>query len=145
MHIGVDGDGSCLVHAVSRCLTGQEILYHALRTDVVHRLKADREKYLKLARDQGAKDTEFLEELLTELENDADPNKEDYQKADAYMQPGHVQVLADVLLRPILFVSGGYARKSTRARARTHTHAHAHAQGRGFWLVVVCAAASHAG
>ena len=32
--IHADGDGHCLVHAISRCLVGRELFWHALRTNM---------------------------------------------------------------------------------------------------------------
>jgi deubiquitinating protein VCIP135 len=32
--VHADGDGHCLVHAVSRCLVGRELFWHALRTNM---------------------------------------------------------------------------------------------------------------
>ncbi len=39
----VEGDGHCLVHALSRSLVGQEFYWHALRTDLHHRLRVDKD------------------------------------------------------------------------------------------------------
>lgn len=35
MPIHADGDGHCLVHAISRCLVGRELFWHALRTNMM--------------------------------------------------------------------------------------------------------------
>ena len=33
--VHADGDGHCLVHAISRCLVGRELFWHALRTNMM--------------------------------------------------------------------------------------------------------------
>ena len=44
----VDGDGHCLVHAISRALTGREIFWHALMTNLQKHLKDNLNKYKSL-------------------------------------------------------------------------------------------------
>ena len=39
--IHADGDGHCLVHAISRCLVGRELFWHALRTNMEASIKQD--------------------------------------------------------------------------------------------------------
>ena len=37
--VHADGDGHCLVHAISRCLVGRELFWHALRTNLHQHLR----------------------------------------------------------------------------------------------------------
>ena len=37
--IHVDGDGHCLVHALSRALTGRELFWHSLRKNLYDHLR----------------------------------------------------------------------------------------------------------
>ena len=41
----VDGDGHCLVHAVSRAIVGRELFWHALRTGLKLHLKENLPQY----------------------------------------------------------------------------------------------------
>ena len=43
--IHVDGDGHCLVHALSRALTGRELFWHGLRKNLYDHLSKDLAKY----------------------------------------------------------------------------------------------------
>ena len=40
-----DGDGHCLVHAVSKCLMGREMFWHPLRLNLVNHLHTSLEMY----------------------------------------------------------------------------------------------------
>ena len=46
--IHADGDGHCLVHAVSRALIGRELFWHALRENLAAHFKGNSEKYKML-------------------------------------------------------------------------------------------------
>lgn len=41
----VEGDGHCLVHALSRCIFGREFLWHALRVNLQHHLRQNADRY----------------------------------------------------------------------------------------------------
>ena len=44
--IHVDGDGHCLVHAISRALTGRELFWHPLRKNLFEHLKKRLSSYI---------------------------------------------------------------------------------------------------
>lgn len=43
--IHADGDGHCLVHAISRALVGRELFWHSLRTNLKNNLASNLETY----------------------------------------------------------------------------------------------------
>lgn len=49
--VHVDGDGHCLVHAVSRALVGRELFWHALRENLKHNFKQNLDRYKALFQD----------------------------------------------------------------------------------------------
>lgn len=96
--VHVDGDGHCLVHAISRALVGREIFWHALRANLKNHLKTELHKYKGLFRD-------FIHD---------DEWKDIISEADPYFQPPdgeglglrniHLFGLANVLHRPIILL-----------------------------------------
>ena len=48
--LNADGDGHCLVHALSRCLTGRELFWHALRVNLSAHLAEFKDRYIALVR-----------------------------------------------------------------------------------------------
>ncbi|KAI3374128.1 hypothetical protein L3Q82_005989 [Scortum barcoo] len=49
--VHVDGDGHCLVHAVSRALVGRELFWHALRENLKQNFKQNLDRYKALFQD----------------------------------------------------------------------------------------------
>lgn len=98
--VHVDGDGHCLVHAISRALVGREIFWHALRANLKSHLETELHKYKGLFRD-------FIHD---------DEWKDIISEADPYFQPPpssgeglglrniHLFGLANVLHRPIILL-----------------------------------------
>ena len=107
----VDGDGHCLVHAISRCLVGRELFWHPLRTNLMAHLEQNLSSYKSLC-------NEFVDEAdWPNIIKEAGP---DYAPDDG--QPMgltniHLFGLANVLKRPIILLdsvtgmqsSGDYA------------------------------------
>lgn len=98
--VHVDGDGHCLVHAISRALVGREIFWHALRANLKRHLQTELHKYKGLFRD-------FIHD---------DEWKDIIAEADPYFEPPptsaeglglrniHLFGLANVLHRPIILL-----------------------------------------
>jgi len=113
--IQVDGDGHCLVHAISRHLIGVEMLYEALRIDLVHELTAHVGFYVDALQDFG-----ITEQELAEAARDAAPTDQGeveegiFQQLGVSLSPLHVFALANVLRRPIVLYSApqDYARSN---------------------------------
>ena len=55
--VEVDGDGHCLVHALSRCLLGLDMMYGALRIDLQEELFNNIDWYMETLRDLYDNDT----------------------------------------------------------------------------------------
>lgn len=91
-----DGDGHCLVHAISRCLVGQELYWHALRTGLQHRLLVDKDWYL-----QDANLGQYTE-LWDEICREASPDYHPPPGLEVALCPIHVFGLANALRRPII-------------------------------------------
>jgi len=49
--VHADGDGHCLVHAISRCLVGRELFWHAMRTNLHDHLSTNQAKYKEMFKD----------------------------------------------------------------------------------------------
>lgn len=96
--IHVDGDGHCLVHAISRALVGREIFWHALRTNLKNHLKTELHKYKGLFRD-FIRDDEW-EDIISE----ADPYFEPPDGEGLGLRNIHLFGLANVLHRPIILL-----------------------------------------
>lgn len=96
--IHADGDGHCLVHAISRSLVGRELFWHALRLNLMNHLKTNLEKYKDHFKD-------FVDSCEWEgIINECDP---DFLPADGEplgLRNIHVFGLANVLRRPIILL-----------------------------------------
>ena len=88
--VQVDGDGNCLVHAVSRCLVGKEVLWAALRAHIAAELTEFSAWYI---------DTAGL------LEADIQGCVQAATQDQEYLESVHVLALANVLRRPIFMLS----------------------------------------
>ena len=94
----VDGDGHCLVHALSRGLVGREIFWHALRANLKCHLETEILKYRGVFHD-------FIDEKeWMEIICEADPNFQPSEGQGHGLRNIHVFVLANVLHRPIILL-----------------------------------------
>lgn len=93
-----DGDGHCLVHAVSRCLVGRELFWHSLRSQLQTHLRDHLSQYQAIFK-------EFIEEEeWSEIIDEAGP---DYRPQDGQglgLRNIHIFGLANVLHRPIILL-----------------------------------------
>ena len=93
-----DGDGHCLVHAISRAVIGRELLWHSLRQNLKDHLQQDNLKYQGLFRD-------FIDaDEWDEIINEADPNYHPETNEPFGLRNIHVFGLANVLHRPIILL-----------------------------------------
>ena len=93
-----DGDGHCLVHAISRCLVGRELFWHALRTNLHHHLTSNHARYKTMFKDFVSE--EEWEGIIEEAGPDFSPP--DGQSLG--LSNIHVYGLANVLRRPIILL-----------------------------------------
>lgn len=96
--IHADGDGHCLVHAVSRALVGRELFWYSLRENLLSHIKQNLDKYKMLFQDFV--DSDEWEDIISECDPDFVP---------PYGEPLglrniHVFGLANVLKRPIILL-----------------------------------------
>lgn len=94
----VDGDGHCLVHAVSRALVGRELFWHPLRNGLKHHFVNNIEKYKELLGD-------FINAsewpcIIAECDADYVPVDGDM----VGLRTIHVFGLANMLQRPIILL-----------------------------------------
>ncbi|XP_054279819.1 deubiquitinating protein VCPIP1-like [Macrosteles quadrilineatus] len=92
-----DGDGHCLVHAVSRALVGRELFWHPLRVNLKKHFKDHLDTYEKLLGDFVNKSE------WSRIIEECDPNFASPDGIDG-LRPIHVFGLANVLRRPILLL-----------------------------------------
>ncbi|XP_061587627.1 deubiquitinating protein VCPIP1 [Cololabis saira] len=109
--VHVDGDGHCLVHAVSRALVGRELFWHALRENLKQNFKQNLERYKALFQD-------FIDAAEWEdIINECDPLFVPPEGVPLGLRNIHIFGLANVLHRPIILLdslsgmssSGDYA------------------------------------
>ncbi|XP_077368137.1 deubiquitinating protein VCPIP1 [Festucalex cinctus] len=109
--VHVDGDGHCLVHAVSRALVGRELFWHALRENLKQNFKENLERYKALFQD-------FIDAAEWEdIVNECDPLFVPPEGVPLGLRNIHIFGLANVLHRPIVLLdslsgmrsSGDYA------------------------------------
>lgn len=109
--IHADGDGHCLVHAISRALVGRELFWHALRVNLSIHMRQNLEKYKRLFHDFVDKDE--WEAIIEEC----DPCYIPPWGESHGLRNIHIFGLANVLHRPIILLdskggmssSGDYA------------------------------------
>nr|KAG5695436.1 hypothetical protein BaRGS_033561 [Batillaria attramentaria] len=96
--IHADGDGHCLVHAVSRALVGRELFWHALHLNLKNHLCDNLEKYKELFK--NFVDVDEWQDIIDE----SDPNfvPKDYEPVG--LRNIHIFGLANVLHRPIILL-----------------------------------------
>ena len=93
-----DGDGHCLVHAVSRCLIGRELFWHSLRSQLQCHLQENLQQYKSHFKDFIA--DEEWEEIIAEAGPDYTPPDD----RGMGLRNIHIFGLANVLHRPIILL-----------------------------------------
>lgn len=96
--VHVDGDGHCLVHAVSRALVGRELFWHPLRCHLKRHLEEHLAKYKELLKDFV--DEEEWPAIIAECDPDFLPPEGELLG----LRNIHVFSLANVLRRPIILL-----------------------------------------
>ena len=96
--IHADGDGHCLVHAISRCLVGRELFWHALRSNLHHHFTTNEDHYKEMFKDFYS--SEDWPDIIAEAAPDFQPP--DGQQFG--LRNIHIFGLANVLRRPILLL-----------------------------------------
>ncbi len=96
--VHADGDGHCLVHAVSRCLVGRELFWHALRTSLQAHLRANVQRYKEMFKDF------YSEEDWPDIIAEAGPDFHPPEGQELGLRNIHVFGLANVLHRPIILI-----------------------------------------
>ncbi|XP_038246210.1 deubiquitinating protein VCPIP1 isoform X1 [Dermochelys coriacea] len=96
--VHVDGDGHCLVHAVSRALVGRELFWHALRENLKKHFKENLSRYKALFHD-------FIDAVEWEdIINECDPLFVPPEGVPLGLRNIHIFGLANVLHRPIILL-----------------------------------------
>ncbi|KAM4552244.1 deubiquitinating protein VCPIP1 [Odontesthes bonariensis] len=96
--VHVDGDGHCLVHAVSRALVGRELFWHALRENLKQNFKQNLGRYKTLFQD-------FIDAAEWEdIINECDPLFVPPEGVPLGLRNIHIFGLANVLHRPIILL-----------------------------------------
>ncbi|XP_053322977.1 deubiquitinating protein VCPIP1 isoform X2 [Spea bombifrons] len=96
--VHVDGDGHCLVHAVSRALVGRELFWHALRENLKKHFKENLDRYKALFHD-------FIDAAEWEdIINECDPLFVPPEGVPLGLRNIHIFGLANVLHRPIILL-----------------------------------------
>ncbi|XP_029447266.1 deubiquitinating protein VCIP135 isoform X2 [Rhinatrema bivittatum] len=96
--VHVDGDGHCLVHAVSRALVGRELFWHALRENLKRHFKENLGRYKALFHDFI--DADEWEDII----NECDPLFIPPEGVPLGLRNIHIFGLANVLHRPIILL-----------------------------------------
>ena len=93
-----DGDGHCLVHAISRCLVGRELFWHALRHGLFQHLTDNLSRYKSMFKEFY--EEEEWEKIIAEAAPDYQP-----QHGEVHgLRNIHIFGLANVLRRPIVLL-----------------------------------------
>ncbi|XP_045416523.1 deubiquitinating protein VCPIP1 [Lemur catta] len=96
--VHVDGDGHCLVHAVSRALVGRELFWHALRENLKQHFQEHLAQYQALFHD-------FIDAAEWEdIINECDPLFVPPEGVPLGLRNIHIFGLANVLHRPIILL-----------------------------------------
>lgn len=96
--VHADGDGHCLVHAISRCLVGRELFWHALRSNLHAHLTSNLQRYQNLFKEFYS--TEEWDGIVAE----AGPDWKPPDGQTLGLCNIHVYGLANVLRRPIILL-----------------------------------------
>ena len=105
--VHVDGDGHCLVHALSRCLVGRELFWHALRTNMHDHLTMNLPRYKSMLSAFVA-DAEW-DKIIAEAHPDYTPPDGETKGLGNV----HIFALANVLRRPIVLLDTPEVMKSS--------------------------------
>ena len=93
-----DGDGHCLLHAVSRALVGRELFWHPLMTHLKSHFAARREEYKMLFKD-------FYEDSdWKDIIDESDPDFIPTNGEALGLRNIHIFGIANVLRRPIILL-----------------------------------------
>ncbi|XP_070603972.1 deubiquitinating protein VCPIP1 [Erythrolamprus reginae] len=96
--VHVDGDGHCLVHAISRALVGRELFWHALRENLKKHFMENLSRYKALFHD-------FIDAVEWEdIINECDPLFIPPEGVPMGLRNIHIFGLANVLHRPIILL-----------------------------------------
>lgn len=96
--VHVDGDGHCLVHAVSRALVGRELFWHALRENLQAHLRRNLPRYRALLSD-------FIDAAeWPDIVGECDPLFVPPDGVPLGLRNVHVFGLANVLHRPVILL-----------------------------------------
>ncbi|XP_065072259.1 deubiquitinating protein VCPIP1-like [Rhopilema esculentum] len=96
----VEGDGHCLVHAISRCLVGREIYWHALMVEMQRNLKQNKQLYQKKLHEFYSPDS------FNQYIKEADPDYKPPPDTELGLSDLHIFALANILHRPIFLFDG---------------------------------------
>ncbi|ELT92345.1 hypothetical protein CAPTEDRAFT_100015, partial [Capitella teleta] len=96
--IHADGDGHCLVHAISRALIGRELFWHALRQNLKQHFTEQLTAYQELFRDFF--DADEWKDIIAESDPEYLPKGEELMG----LRNIHIFGLANVLRRPIVLM-----------------------------------------
>lgn len=96
--IHADGDGHCLVHAISRALVGRELFYYPLRLNLMCHLRDNLERYKELFK--NFVDVDEWEDIISECHPNFIPKEGEL----AGLRNIHIFGLANVLKRPIILL-----------------------------------------
>ena len=102
-----DGDGHCLVHAISRCLVGRELFWHALRHSLYCHLTENISRYKTMFKEFY--EEEEWEKIIAEAAPDYQPTQGEVHG----LRNIHVFGLANVLRRPIVLLDSLLGLKSS--------------------------------
>jgi len=98
--IKVESDGSCLPHALSRCLVGKEVLYDLLRHELVRELCEHADFYQSIF--QQGMDEETYKAFWDSLVSEAKPTNG--EMTSRWLGPEHILAFSNLLQRPILLL-----------------------------------------
>ncbi|GFW12571.1 hypothetical protein TNCV_818231 [Trichonephila clavipes] len=96
--IHADGDGHCLVHAISRALVGRELFWHPLRCSLKRHFECNLDKFKELFKDFI--DTEEWQAIIDECDPEFKPPEGELHG----LRNIHIFGLANVLRRPIILL-----------------------------------------
>ena len=94
----VDGDGNCMAHSISRAISGVEVFFHVLRTELLAELRENVEFY----RDRSIESGFYTEDEWERDLESAGPSQ--MGQAGMWMSGMHIFGMANVLRRPIFLV-----------------------------------------
>ena len=100
----VDGDGHCLVHAISRCLVGRELFWHALRMSIYVHMKDNRDRYEAVYAGFVDSSGDEWDKIIAEAHPDYRPPLDSLDGHGLCVI--HIFALANVLRRPIFLLDG---------------------------------------